>query len=118
MNGYIDHLYGWRHGDLARAAQQVSRALAVGLELRINSLRGGDYYIWQGEGGAEILVQYNLGDEYGEFEPSRFPDHPVLLYAAGLSDHAYEVLDQLDAMEPLESRTHAIHISDILQEPI
>jgi hypothetical protein len=100
-----DHLYGWRHADLARAAQQVSRALAVELELRISSVRGGDYYTWMGDRGAEIIIQRNFRDAYGEFEVSRFPTHAVLLRARRLSDHAYEVLGQLDVMELLECRT-------------
>jgi hypothetical protein len=104
MNCYRDHLYGWPHSDLTRAAQQVSRALAIGLEFRISSLRGGDYYTWRGERGAEVIVQHNFRDEYGEFEVPRFPAHPVLLYASRLSEHAYEVLGQLDALELLGAR--------------
>jgi hypothetical protein len=83
----------------------VSRALAVGLELRISSFQGGDYYTWRGERGAEVTVQRNFRDEYGELEVPRFPAHSVLLYARGLSEHAYEVLGQLDGIELLESRT-------------
>jgi hypothetical protein len=115
MSGYRDHLYGWRYADLTRAAQQVARALAVGLELRISSLRGGDYYTWRGERGAEIVVQYNFRDEYGEFEVPRFPEHPVLLHATGLSEHAYEILGQLDAVELLESCTLPPGVADPLQ---
>jgi hypothetical protein len=115
MNAYRDYLYGWRHADLARAAQQVSRTLAVRLELRISPFRGGDYYTWRGERGAEIIVQHNFRDEYGEFEVQRFPAHPVLLYASGLSEHAYEILGQLDAVELLESRTLPTRVSGTLQ---
>jgi hypothetical protein len=115
MSDCRDQLYGWRHADLTRAAQQVSRALGVSLELRISTLRGGDYYIWRGERGAEIIVQLNFRDEYGEFEVPRFPAYPVLLYASGLSQLAYEVLGQLDAVELLESRTPPAHVADSVQ---
>jgi hypothetical protein len=116
MSGYHDHLYGWRHADLPRAAQQVSRVLAIGLELRISSLRGGDYYTWRGERGAEIIVQYNFCDEYGEFEVPRFPAHPILLYATGLSEHAYAILGQLDALELLEARVLTTDVAGSLQK--
>jgi hypothetical protein len=100
-----DDLYGWRHGDLARAAQQVSRALGVQLELRVSSFQAGDYCTWAGEGGAEIIVQYNSRDEGGLFEVPAFPAHSVLLYARCLPDHAFEVLGQLDGIELLQSRS-------------
>jgi hypothetical protein len=105
MSTFRDDLYGWRHSDLTRAAQQVSRALGVDLELRLSSFRGGDYYTWSSPNGAEIIVQQNYRDEHGQFEVPRFPAHLVLLYATRLDEHAYEVLGQLDGMELLESRT-------------
>jgi hypothetical protein len=104
MTASRDCVYGWRHSDLARAAQQVSRALAVDLGLRLRTFRGRDYFMWTGPDGAEIIVEHNPLDEDGQSEVARFPAHRVLLYASWLNEHAYEVLGQLDGVELLECR--------------
>jgi hypothetical protein len=104
MSAFGERLYRWRHSDLARAAQQVSRALAIDLELRFSTFRGGEYFTWTGDHGAEIVVRHSSLDEDGGREIPRSPSHLVLLCASGLSEHAYEVLGQLDGVELLECR--------------
>lgn len=99
-----DDVYGCRHGDPTRAAQQVSRALGIHLDLRLSSFHGNDHYTWSGEGGAEIIIQHNARDDHGTLELPQFPAHSVLLYASGLTDHAFDVLGQLDGIELLRSR--------------
>lgn len=103
MSAFGDRSYRWPHSDLPRAAQQVSRALAIDLELRLSTFRGGDYFTWTGDNDAQIIVRHSSPDEDGRPEGPRFPSHLVLLDASGLSEHAYEVLGQLDGVELLET---------------
>jgi hypothetical protein len=94
--------YGWRTQELQSVVTAVARELGIALEARYSLYRG-DYYSWNGPGGAEILVQRNRLEDDGELTEPDHGRHGVLVYAARLDRPLVRALAAVDGAELLES---------------
>lgn len=96
-------LYGCSNIALDDVAGLAGDVLQVVFELHDSSYRGGDYFLWRGTNGEEIILQRNFEDDEGYLSEPDNPSFSVLLYASGLGEAGYELLAGIDGVRLLRT---------------
>jgi hypothetical protein len=102
MNGHRYDTYGWLVADIDNVARDIEQVLSIQLEPR-DSLYRGEYYAWDGDAGADLVLQPNFIEDDGLRVDHEYPDHLVLLYASELPEEWFDRLAKLPGVERLES---------------
>ena len=79
----IFDLYGTDELSVGEVRDLVTLMLSVEFSLRNSGYRGGDYFLWQGDGEEVVTVCGNFEDEDGELFEPEFSEFPVLLQVDG-----------------------------------
>lgn len=76
-------LYGSDALSAGEICDIVGSALSVEFSARNSGYRGGDYFLWQGDGTEAITICANFEDEDGELYEPEFSECRVLLQIDG-----------------------------------
>ena len=96
------NVYGSRNHEKDELKDLVAAAVGIAFDPHEGMFRCGEYWRYEANDDALVVIQDNCIDEHGDLAEAGFPDHGVLLYVEADLDET--PLQRMDGLELLETR--------------